>query len=88
MADITPEQSRAARGLLNWTQYDLADKAGVAHKTVVDFEGENRAPRSGTLEVLRSALEKAGVEFIPENGSGPGVRLKKPASKRKAKGRG
>jgi hypothetical protein len=28
-------------------------------------------------EKVRAALEKAGCEFIPENGGGAGVRLKK-----------
>lgn len=78
MSDLTPEQTRAARGLLNWSQQDLADKARVAAKTLWDFENGNRAPRGGTLDKVRAALEKAGVDFIPENGGGPGVRLRKP----------
>jgi transcriptional regulator with XRE-family HTH domain len=60
----------------------LADKAGVALKTLVDFERGNRAPREATLEGLRATLARAGVEFIPENGGGVGVRLRKAKKRR------
>jgi predicted transcriptional regulator len=79
---ISPEQSRGARGLLNWSQYDLEAKAKVAQKTIADFEQSKREPRSDTVKRLRAALEKAGVEFIAENGGGPGVRLAKKRGKR------
>lgn len=82
MVDFAPEQSRAARALLAWSQYDLADRAKVAQKTIADFEMENTAPRESTLTSLRQALERAGVEFIPENGGGVGVRLRRPRKKR------
>lgn len=78
MANITPEQCRAGRALLGWGQDELADKAKVALKTLVDFERGNRSPRDATLNNLQSALERAGVDFIDENGGGPGVRLRKP----------
>lgn len=74
---ISPAQCRAARGLLSWTQADLAKAASVGVVTVRQFEGENGVPRSATLTVLRQAFEAAGVEFIPANGGGPGVRLRK-----------
>jgi transcriptional regulator with XRE-family HTH domain len=74
---MTPAQCRAARGLLDWSQQQLADAARVGVVTVRQFEGEKAAPRNATLDVLRRAIEAAGVEFIPENGSGAGVRLKK-----------
>ena len=45
--------------------------------TVRNFENEKSVPQRATLEVMQRALEKAGVEFIAENGGGPGVRLKK-----------
>lgn len=44
--------------------------------TVRQFEGENGVPRSATLTVLRQAFEAAGIDFIPANGGGPGVRLR------------
>lgn len=55
---------------------DLAALAKVAPATISRLEaGEELKPR--TLEAIQSALEYAGVEFIPENGGGPGVRLRK-----------
>jgi transcriptional regulator with XRE-family HTH domain len=77
LAMITSSQCRAARGLLDWTQQELADRAGVGIVTVRQFEGGLNEPRRATLEVIRRALEVAGVEFIQENGGGPGVRLRK-----------
>jgi len=85
MDDISPEQCRAARGLLNWSQYDLEKQAKVAQKTIANFELGNRSPRADTLTKLRATLERAGVEFIPENGGGVGVRLKKPHRKPRTK---
>ncbi|MBP2303446.1 helix-turn-helix domain-containing protein [Azospirillum picis] len=76
-AMITPEQSRAARGLLDWTQQQLADGAGVGLSTVRDFEKGRRTPTAANLQAIRTALESAGVLFIAENGEGAGVRLKK-----------
>ena len=74
---ITPEQCRAARALLAWSQQDLADKSGVGTVTVHQLETGTSQPRRATVDVVRQAFEAAGVEFIDENGGGPGVRLKK-----------
>jgi transcriptional regulator with XRE-family HTH domain len=74
---ITPAQCRAARGLLDWSQQELADAAGVGIVTVRQLEAGANQPRRATLEVIRRALESAGVEFIQEDSAGPGVRLKK-----------
>jgi transcriptional regulator with XRE-family HTH domain len=74
---ITPAQCRAARGLLDWSQQTLADRAGVGIVTIRQLEGENQQPRRATLAVVRTALETAGIEFIDENGGGAGVRLRK-----------
>ena len=74
---VTPEQCRAARGLLSWSQQDLAKNARVGVVTVHQLEAGLSQPRRSTIEVIRRALEAAGVEFIDENGGGPGVRLKK-----------
>lgn len=62
---------------MNWSQGQLEAAAKVAKKTIADFEREARQPYPRTLDALREALEAAGVEFIAENGGGPGVRLKK-----------
>ena len=74
---ILPNQCRAARGLLGWTQEQLATCAGVGLSTVRDFELGSRKPISRNREAILNAFEKAGIIFIPENGEGPGVRLKK-----------
>jgi predicted transcriptional regulator len=74
---VSPEQCRAARGLLDWSQQELALRAGIGIVTVRQLEAGTIEPRRATLTVVRQALEKAGVEFIDENGGGPGVRLKK-----------
>ena len=63
--------------MLGLSQTDLAERAGVARQTVVDFERGARTPYPNNLTALRTALEAAGVEFIPENGGGAGVRLRK-----------
>lgn len=61
--------------MLGISQRQLAEVARVSRPTIVDFEREARVPHPNNLEAIRSALEAAGVEFIPENGGGPGVRL-------------
>ena len=73
---ITPEQCRAARGLLDWSQAKLAVEAGVGIVTVRQFEAGAHDPRRATLEVIARAFKAAGVEFIDENGAGRGVRLR------------
>jgi transcriptional regulator with XRE-family HTH domain len=73
---LTPAQCRAARGLLDWSQLELAQLAGVGIVTIRQLEAGTHSPRRATLDVVRRALETAGVEFIDENGGGPGVRLR------------
>jgi transcriptional regulator with XRE-family HTH domain len=75
---LTPAQCRAARGLIDCSQFDLAERAGVGIVTIRQLEAGTHSPRRATLDVVRRALEAAGVEFIDENGGGPGVRLRKP----------
>ncbi|WP_246790301.1 helix-turn-helix domain-containing protein [Aminobacter aminovorans] len=74
---LTSEHVRAARALLRWDQKTLAEKSKVSVPTIKRLE-----PISGPLkankvtrDALQRALEQAGVEFIPENGGGVGVRL-------------
>lgn len=66
-----------ARAALNWSTRDLAESAGVGVNTVNRFEAGQDA-RVSSMEKMRVALETAGVIFVPENGEGPGVRLRKP----------
>jgi transcriptional regulator with XRE-family HTH domain len=77
LGDITPEQSRAARGLLDWSRDQLSEASGVPKRTIMRFEGREAEPRTSTLMAIRAALEAAGVIFVDENGEGPGVRLRK-----------
>jgi len=80
---ITPSQCRAARGLLDWSQQELANSAEVGVVTVRQLEAGSHEPRRATLIVIRHCFEAAGVEFIDENGGGPGVRLKQPQRKKR-----
>jgi transcriptional regulator with XRE-family HTH domain len=83
---VTSAQSRAARGLLDWTQQDLADRAGVSIVTVRQLEAGLSQPRRATLDVIRRALEAGGVKFIDGNGGGgPGVRLQRLGRSKKRK---
>ena len=63
--DITPAQSRAARGLAGLTQDDLAKLSRVSKRTIVQFETGAGKPIPATLAAIQRALEEAGVEFIP-----------------------
>jgi DNA-binding XRE family transcriptional regulator len=66
--EISARQSRAARGLLDWTQDTLATKAGVSLKTVQDFEGERRKPLKVVRASIKQAFEQNGVEFLDSDG--------------------
>jgi DNA-binding XRE family transcriptional regulator len=66
-----------ARAALNWTVRDLAKSAGVHRNTVNNVEVGRYAGDPDTLEKIEKALAAAGVQFIEENGGGPGVRLRK-----------
>ena len=69
-------QLKMARAAVGWGVRELAKKAGVTANTVTRIENGADAKQS-TIERLQRALEVAGVEFIDENGGGPGVRLRK-----------
>ena len=71
---LTPAQCRAARGLIDWSQRQLAEAAGVGVATIRLFEAEKGEQRRSTLSVIKNAFEAAGVEFT--NGNQPGVRLR------------
>jgi hypothetical protein len=81
---LTSRQIRAARGLLRWSAEDLAREAALGLATIRRAEGaedETSMTLANDLAVRR-ALESAGVEFIDENGGGPGVRLAKRRAKK------
>lgn len=74
----TPEQIRAARALLGMTQPQVAGVSGVSSMTVKRAEGSGKPAASAeAVAAIRTALEAAGVVFLPENGNGPGVALRK-----------
>jgi transcriptional regulator with XRE-family HTH domain len=77
MRSVKPAQVRMARAALNWSLADLAAAAGVHRNTISNFETGRYAGSEEALRAIRAALESAGVEFIAENGGGPGVRLRK-----------
>jgi predicted transcriptional regulator len=82
---ITIRQVKAARALLGWSQSDLADYSGVSEPTIARLESADGdlGGREETAEKIKTAIEKGGVEFIDENGGGPGVRLRKSYKGRK-----
>jgi len=73
---ISPGQCRAARALLDITQSELADLAGLGLSTIVDFEKSRRDVSREAVLSLQKALHEAGIQFIARNGGGTGVRLR------------
>jgi DNA-binding XRE family transcriptional regulator len=76
---LTPALCRAARGLLDWTQVDLADHAAVSRSTIRDYEGKHHELHRATEAQLRLAFENGGVAFIEVEGKGTCICLR-PAS--------
>jgi transcriptional regulator with XRE-family HTH domain len=80
ISKISIRQIKAARSLLGWSQDDLAERSGVSKPTIGRLESQDSETVGGrqeTSDALVAALEKAGVEFIDENGGGAGVRMKR-----------
>ncbi len=71
-----------ARAALNWTVRDLAEAARVHRNTITNIETGKYAGDAATLAAIEMVLRRAGVEFIDENGGGPGVRLRKAQQKK------
>ena len=75
---VTVEQLRAARGLLGWSQSELATRAGLSLPTVKRLEaGFGPRVSNEARGKMQQAIEAAGIEFIDENGGGSGVRFKR-----------
>jgi transcriptional regulator with XRE-family HTH domain len=77
---LTAGQMRAARGLLGWSQNDLAKAAGVGLSTVKRMEASLGIVRAnaGNAWKVRKAIQSAGIELIDEDGGGgPGARWKR-----------
>jgi ribosome-binding protein aMBF1 (putative translation factor) len=77
---MTPEQCRAARGWLGWSQQELADRAHVGLSTVRDFEARRRQPIANNIAAIRRALQDAGIELIEEGGEAVGIRTRTPTT--------
>ena len=82
---LTSAQIRAARSLIRWTADELAAASALSVATIRRAELKESVTALTTANDLavRRALEAAGVEFIDENGGGPGVRLRKRQQKKK-----
>ena len=74
---MTSAQVRMARAALNWTVRDLAEATHLHRNTITNIETGRYAGDVQTLAVIATVLKRAGIEFIDENGGGPGVRLRK-----------
>lgn len=76
---VSIRQIKAARALVGMSQNDLAKASGVSVPTIKRLEAQDgdMGGRPATIAAIRSALESAGVIFVPENGEGAGVRLRK-----------
>jgi transcriptional regulator with XRE-family HTH domain len=74
-----------ARAALNWTVRDLAEATGLHRNTITNIEVGRYAGDATTLATIEAVLRRAGVEFIDENGGGPGVRLRKRSSEKSQK---
>jgi DNA-binding transcriptional regulator YiaG len=68
---MSPEQVRAARNWLAWTQAELAERAKVGLSTVKDYEGGKRTPIANNLAAIKKALESEGIRFTADSVSGP-----------------
>lgn len=81
MKQISIAQCRAARGLLDWSQSELAFRSNLSESTVRDFEKNRRIPGPNNLAAIRAAFEAAGVQLLAEGQSaiGNGVALRLPA---------
>lgn len=73
--DITPGLLRAARALIGWTRVELASVAGTDERMIASLEGGPGPAGDDAFEAVVEALSLAGVEFIPPDAKGPGVRL-------------
>jgi transcriptional regulator with XRE-family HTH domain len=71
-------QIRAARALLRWSAEELARESAVSLRTIrrAELAEMETALTLANDLAIRGALESAGVDFIDENGGGPGVRLR------------
>jgi transcriptional regulator with XRE-family HTH domain len=79
---LTPRLCKAARALAGLEQKDLASASGVSKSTIGAFEIKDERSRLSTTNnlALVEAFERAGLQFVPQNGGGVGVRLRTPST--------
>lgn len=65
---ITTAQIRGARGILNWSQTELAERTGISATSIGSIENSISTPRASTLQTIQKAFEDAGIEFIGQEG--------------------
>jgi len=82
---VSIRQIKAARALLGWSQDHLSKVAGVSIPTIKRLEAVDGplGGRGETVGRIVSSIRSAGIEFIDENGGGPGVRLQKPIKRKR-----
>lgn len=69
-------RSRWARATAALMMADLAKECRVSNATLADFEAGKRTGYGRTLADIQKAFEDAGIQFIPENGGGAGLRFR------------
>jgi len=77
---MTPEQCRAARGWLDWSQQELADASRVSLSTVRDYEKGRRVPIQNNLGAMKAAMEAKGIGFVDDSGAW-GITCARPEAK-------
>ena len=77
---LTPRMCKASRSLVGWGQGDFAEASGLSKSTIGAFEAKDEGARLTTMnnKAAVEAFERAGLEFIPENGGGAGIRFREP----------
>jgi len=71
---MSPEQSRAARAWLAWSQLELATRANVSLRTIQGFENGSRIPISNNIAAIRRAVEEAGIRLLfDKDGAAAGI---------------
>ncbi|TXM96547.1 XRE family transcriptional regulator [Methylobacterium sp. WL64] len=75
---LSPRMCKAARSLLGWGQGEFATSSGLSKSTIGAFEAKDEDARLTTMnnKAAVEAFEAAGLEFIPENGGGAGIRFR------------
>lgn len=73
---LHPEQCRAARGLLNWTQDELAGLSGVSRSTIKDFECHRHSLHRSSETLIVTTFEAHGIQFFDKAGRVVGLQMK------------